>query len=234
VIEMDIEKAREILKIEDDLPEELLSRCDAIWIYSEREGEPHALLTSGKHSDGYINLNALLQFPNLCQILAKQLIQKWINEWPKIPYKKVDVVASSTFAATPLGQEVARQLGTMFVFTEKDGDQQKWSGRFDLPEGATILQAEELITTLGTTRKVKEAILNANPNVKFLGANGKTLVLTVFHRPEKFPIPDTDYEVVSLIAKEIHNWDPDKCPLCQKGSPALKPKPNWQRFIEHR
>lgn len=231
---MDLGKAREILEIEDGSPEEILNQCDAIWMYQGKENEPHAILTSGKHSDGYINLNAVLQFPNLCQILAKQLVQKWIDEWWRAPYENVDVVVSSTFAATSLGEEVAKQLGAMFVFTEKDGDQQKWSGRFELPKGAKILQTEELITTLITTRKVKEAVLTSNPEVEFLEVGGKTLVITVIHRPEKFPIPDDDYEVVSLIPKEIHNWDPDKCPLCKNGSIALKPKPNWQRFIEHR
>jgi orotate phosphoribosyltransferase len=234
VIEMNIGKAREILRIEDGLPEELLSHCDAIWIYSEKAGEPHAILTSGAHSNGYINLNAVLQFPNLCQILAKQLIEAWINEWPQVSYKKVDAIASTTFAAIPLGQEVAKQLRAMFVFTEKKEGQQKWSGRFELPEGATILQVEELITTLGTARQVKEAILVSNPSVKFLGVNGKTIVMTVVHRPARLPIPDTDYIVASLITKEIHNWAPELCPLCEKGSPALKPKLNWQRFMEYR
>lgn len=229
-MKMEIEKARKILRIKDESPERLLEICDAIWIYEGNE--PHALLTSGNHSDGYINLNAVLQFPNLCEILARKTIEKLeekCHHW--IP---IDIIASSTFAAPPYGQELGRQLKSMFVFTEKEGDQQKWTGRFEIPEGAIIQQAEELITTLGTTRKVKEAILGSNPKVKFLKVDGKTVVMTVVHRPEKLPIIYEDYTVIALIEKEIHAWAPNECPLCQKGSSALKPKPNWQRFIEHR
>lgn len=225
---MEIGGAREILEIRDGSVENLLRQCDASWFYEGKNNEPHALLTSGKHSDGYINLNAVLQFPNLGEILAEQMKYKLMDVWP------IDAVVSSSFAAITFGQELARQIGAIFVFTEKEGQEQKWSGRFELPKGAKILQVEELITTLITTRKVKEAVLTSNPEVEFVEVGGKTLVVTIVHRPEKFPIPDDDYEVVSLIPKEIHNWEPDKCPLCKKGSPVLKPKPNWQRFIEHR
>jgi orotidine-5'-phosphate decarboxylase len=226
-----LEKIRKILEIEEGQPEELLKNCNAIWIYSGKEGEPHALLASGKHSDGYINLNAVLQFPNLCQILAHKLIEKLKAQG--ITREKIDAVASSSFAAITFGQEVARQLNVLFVFTEKEGDEQKWSGRFELPKGCRILQVEELVTTLGTTEKVKKAILEKNPDVRFLEIDGKTVVATIFHRPDRLPIDYPHYKVIALIEKEIHNWDPNECPLCQKGSEALKPKQNWQKFLEY-
>ncbi len=228
---MDLVKARKILKIKDELPEKLLEICEAIWIYQGKPGEPHALLTSGKHSDGYINLNAVLQFPNLCEILARKSIEKLKKEG--IDLEKIDVIASSSYAAIALGQEVARQLRAIFVFTEKEQKEQRWSGRFEIPSGSTILQVEELITTLGTTRKVKKAILAQNPNVNFLEKEGKTIVATIVHRPEKLPKTYSDYHVIALIEKEIHVWESNECPLCKKGSQVLKAKPNWERFIKH-
>jgi len=237
VIKIELEKARKILKIKSGSPEKLLEICEAIWIYEGKKGEPHVLLTSGKHSDGYINLNAVLQFPNLSEILARKAIEKLRKEG--IDLEKIDVVASSSYAAITFGQDIARQLKAIFVFTEKEGKKegkkQKWTGRFEIPKGSTILQVEELITTLGTTRRVKKAILNANPTVHFLKRGAKkALVLTIVHRPEKIPITYSDYEVIALIEKEIHSWPPEECPLCQKGSKALKPKPNWEKFIKHR
>ncbi|MFH0859191.1 MAG: hypothetical protein V1868_01060 [Patescibacteria group bacterium] len=229
---MNIERARKILSIETGSPEELMQTPDALWIYAGKNGEPHAVLTSGKHSDGYINTNAVLKFTNLCEILAGQLIAALGQRG--IIMKQIDAVVSSSFAAITFGQEVARQLKTLFVFTEKVGGEQKWGGRFELPAGAKILQVEELITTTHTTRKVKKAVLDSNPQVEFLGINGKTVVVTIVYRPEDLSKEDPEFEVIALIPKEIHIWDPDKCPLCKKDSPALKPKPNWQRFIEHR
>lgn len=225
-------RAREILEMTAGEPEELLGICQAIWIYAGKEGEPHALLVSGKHSDGYINLNVVLQFPHLSEILARRLIENLKEQG--ITREKIDAVVSSSFAALTFGQELARQLNVLFVFTEKAGEEQKWSGRFELPPGARILQVEELITTLHTTRRVKEAVLAAHPTVKFLKVNGKTIVATAVYRPDDLSKEEPDFQIIALIPKEIHNWDPGQCPLCQKGSPALKPKPNWQRFIEHR
>lgn len=229
-VRMDVEKARKILTIKNIEPKEALKLCDAIWIYEGKREEPHALLTSGKHSDGYINLNAVLQFPNLCKILASHLIELLRRE--KITREKIDAVVSSSFAAITFGYEVARQLGVIFAFTEKKGNEQEWSGRFELLEGVKILQVEELVTTLCTARKVKNAVLSANPKVKFAELGGKTVVATIVWRPEKLPPEEPDYNVISLISKEIHNWDPEECPLCQKGSPALRPKSNWQRFLD--
>lgn len=230
---MDIETARKTLGLDAKLitSESVFAWCDAIWIYRGFEDEPHALLASEKHSDGYINLNAVLQFPNLCAILAKDLIKE-LGEHG-ITTGNVDAVVSSSFAALTLGQEVARQLEAMFVFTEKEGDEQKWTGRFEVPEGTRILQVEELITTLGTTRKVKEAVWNSNPQVQSIKIDGKTVVATVFYRPDNLAKTELDYQIIPLIQKEIHNWFSEECPLCKKGSPALKPKPNWQRFLEY-
>jgi len=232
VIKIELEKARKILKIKSGSPEKLLEICEAIWIYQGKPGEPHALLTFGKHSDGYINLSAVLQFPNLCEILAKSLIEKLKKEG--IDLKRVDAVASSSYAAITFGQEVARQLKVMFVFTEKEQKEQEWSERFKLPKKARLLQVEELISTLSTTRKVKKAILAQNPDVDFLEKEGKTIVATIVHRPGKLPKTYPDYLVIALMEKEIHVWEPNECPLCKRNSPALKAKPNWEKFIKHR
>ncbi|MBZ9572599.1 hypothetical protein KJA17_00170, partial [Patescibacteria group bacterium] len=109
---------------------------------------------------------------------------------------------------------------------------QVWTGRFDLPAGARILQVEELITTLKTTRAVKEEILKANPEVDFLGMDGKTLVATAVHRPAML-VEYPDYKVIPLMELEIHNWEPEECSLCKEGSKALEPKPNWQEFRKY-
>jgi len=228
-----IDAAKKIAEeIKRALRERLLKEHNAIWAFRGLPEEPHALLASGKHSDGYINLNAALQSPQFCETLAGQLIEELRKQG--ITKEKIDTVVSSSFAAITFGHEVARQLGVDFVFTEKEGDEQKWSGRFELPEGARILQVEELVTTLGTTEKVKQAVLDRNPNVRFIEIDGKTIVATIVHRPDHLPVDYSTHRVIALIEKEIHIWDPEKCPLCQQGSPALKPKPNWQRFIEHR
>ncbi len=229
---MDIIRARAILKLDVSRkkPEEILELAEASWVYQGLPDEPHAILTSGLHSDGYFNVNGALQFSNLCEVLVKKLAR----QLPLTPLLEdgIDAVASSSFAALTFGAEVTRRLGVMSVFTEKKGKDQVWTGRFELPSGSRVLQVEELITTLGTTKKVKRAILEANPDVEFLEEYGRTFVGTVVHRPQKL-VEYPDYKVISLIGVEVHNWEVEVCPLCEGGSVAKAPKPNWQEFQKY-
>ncbi len=125
--------------------------------------------------------------------------------------------------------EVARLKRAVFVFTEKTGEEQIWSGRFDVPEKATFVHVEDLITTTGTVDKVHNEMIKAVPNIQFSGINGKAIVLSVVHRPERLMVYP-NYEVVSLIEQEVHSWEQSECPICKKGSEPLKPKPNWAKF----
>lgn len=232
---MDIKEAREILRLssQEITVQKAFKVCSAYWVYKGNSGEPHPLLASKLHSDGYLNLNAVLQFSNLCRFLAREIAVKIAEESISKRLKSVDVVVSSSFAAISLGQVVADELGVISVFTEKKNGDQVWTGRFELPSGARILQVEELITTLGTTQKVRAAVLEENSNVEFVKSDGKTVVATVVHRPLSLPIDYPDYKVIPLIALEIHKWEPEKCPLCKKGSVALEPKPNWLKFVKY-
>ncbi len=230
---MDIEEARHIMSLGEVSREvkDMFEICNALWIYQGSPNEPHALLTKGGHSDAYFNVNAVTQFPNFRRRLGLDIMLKLADAG--IIMKDVDVVVSSTYAATSIGQEVADYLDAMFVFTEKDGKDQIWSGRFEIPSGARVLQVEELITTLSTTEKVRGAVLKDNSDpVEFIEKDGKVVVATIVHRPSKLPMNYSSYEVMALMEVEVHNWDPEECPLCKQGSEALKPKPNWQKFLQ--
>ncbi len=227
MIELDIIKERGILKIQEGdeyTVRVLFGLCNALWFW--QKGEPHAIFVSGRHSDCYVNCNRVLRFTNLNRILAEQLVRKLIRKG--ITGDKIDWVVSSAYAAIPFGQEVAKQLNTCFGFTEKDGKGQLWK-RFEIPENAVVLQVEELITTMHTTREVRDAILKDNPcqNFRFLEKDGKTVVVSLVHRPNNLSVEYPDYEVISLMEMEMRTWKPEDCPLCKRGSLSLKPKDNW-------
>ena len=203
-------------------------KCSAMWTYQGQEGEPHALLAKGGHSDGYFNVNVVTQFPSFCNDFAWRISKKLLEEGT------IDAVVSSSYAAIPFGHAVAKELEAVFVFTEKQGKEQVWAGRFELPKGTRVLQVEELITTMGTTESVRQAVQKDNPNpVEFVEIDGKVAVATIVHRPAELPIEYSDYKVVALMEREVHNWLPEECPLCKDGSEALKPKPNWAEFARY-
>ena len=209
---------------------ELFKICDAIWIHNGNPKGPHAQLVSGLHSDGYINCSKVLKHTNLKMILARRLIEK-IRQEKTLWGWNFDYVVSSSMAAITIGDTVATLNKATFVYTEKEAGKQVLK-RFKIPKGAVVLQIEELITTLETTRKVTNAILY-NPVDFVRDENGKIIVGTIVHRPEKLPVTYKSYKVIPLIEIEIHNWDPKKCPLCRGGSKALKPKENWRLFLKY-
>ena len=206
---------------------EIFKMCDAYWKYQGLSKEPYALLAGGGHSDIYFNVPEVTKF----SILRKFFVAKIAMTLLSNEIEDVDFIVSSSEAARPIGQEVDNVLKVASVFTEKEGKDQKWTGRFILPAGTILLHIEELITSLGTTEKVEKAVLENNPNsIKFVRIDGKIVVITIVHRPEKVPKNYRDHKVLALLETEAHNWPAEECPLCKKGSEALLPKPNWKRF----
>ena len=231
---MDIEEFRELLKFNPKglKADEVLQKYNAYWVYGGKEGEYHALLSTKKHSGFYCNVNYALEFPNAENYLAELLANKVESLLEEHGIKNLDCIVSSSFAAITFGKAMSSKLGVASIFTEKKDDKQVLTGRFELPPKTCLLQGEELITTLNTTKMVNKAVLRENPDVIFLEIDGKTIVVTIVHRPDKiknYP----DYKVVSIIEKEVPNWEPEKCPLCEKGSKALPPKPNWSLFMSY-
>lgn len=210
---------------------EILKACDAVWIYDGNPEKPHAILTSGLHSNAYFNLSKVLQYPNVVQIFASQLIKK-LQETVNI--REVDWVVGSPYASITFSFEVARQIGAFHGYCEKSQDDPKklvWK-RFEIPEGKKVLQIEELITTGSTLLKIREAIKNENPySVKFIPFIG-----TIVFRPPRLPviyeIEGEEIEIVSLFEKEVFAFPPEQCRLCKQGSKALKPKEHWKELTK--
>lgn len=232
---MDIAKVRKILrKDESDFVsvEDTFRECEAIWTYHGYPQEPHPLLASKKHSNGFSDVNQVLQFSNYRKKITKIVVAALAARG--ITKDNVDFIVSSSEAARPFGQELETQMGVASVFTEKLGDDQVWTGRFEFPEGSRVLQAEELITTIGTTEKVRDAILKNPYPFEFVTLDGKPLVVTVVHRPPELPKTYDNYTVMAVMEKAIQAWEKDQCPICREhpDSPVLSFKPNRAKFME--
>ena len=211
-------------------PEEILNWLiilDGYWEHSGDPNMPHAELTSGKHSNGFADWWRLLSYSHLCQIVANQLVRK-IKKYG-ITFKREDWCIGSAYAAVDLSKDVANILGIRHGIAEKGEDKKMLWNRLTIQKGELVLQVEELITTigdpatLGTLERVKKGIIDGNAiqPVEFQPIAG-----ILFNRSGKKEFEGTS--LVSLIEKNIVNWDSKEvCPLCKKGSKALRPKQNW-------
>jgi orotate phosphoribosyltransferase len=207
---------------------------ETLWLHSGNPEHPHAELTSGKCSNGFVNVLKALKHTNLCLIFADQLIRTLVAHDPNFLEKsrRPHWVIGSDHASANLSFAVAAQLNAQHDFTEKkkvDGEEQQIWNRFQIARDARILQVEELVTTLKTLRSVRQGVREGNEEpITFL-----PYTITVVHRSA-----ETVFEgdpILYLVHYDIETWDsPDVCPLCKAGSERIRPKgaANWARLTQ--
>lgn len=200
--------------------EHMLKLVGGFWLHNGDPAAPHAELTSGKCSDGFINVLLLLKYPRVCWLLAEDLATNFLESG----LRKPDWVIGSDHAAATLSYEVARQLGAMHAFTEKrqeDGKKyQDWKRETIAPD-ELVLQVEELVSTTSTLQQVRNGIISGNAHpVRFADIS-----LCLVHRSPDFEFAGKPIDY--LFHYDIQAWEQDKCPLCAGGSKRLRPKQHW-------
>lgn len=231
---LELTDPKELLQIDSILPEHtlftpeeithLFRLAGALWQYEPGSGKPHAVLTSGLHSDGFIDTLELLTYTPVCDKLARQLVHhiRQVYDGP------IDWVIGSDHAGADFSQSVARVLKSRHAFTEKekgaDGEVQTWK-RHTIEEGEVVLQVEELITTMTTLSRVRAGIKLGNTYPVMYAP----IVGIAVNRS-----PHTAFEgspIVQLVNYRFTTYEPDTCALCKEGSEAIvKPKLNWKRL----
>lgn len=203
-------------------PEEIdhiLGLCDALWLHSGDPSAPHAELTRGMCSDGFVDVLRALSFTNVCRIMGLMMARK-----ARERLDRVDWVIGSDHAAVALSHSVGTWLCARHDSTEKGpGKTQLWN-RFTIAPGEVVLQVEELVTSTRTLQAVRNGIRQGNPEkVEFA-----PLVMTLVHRSKVHEIEGSP--IFHLVHYDIKTWDPEVCPLCAAGSRPLRPKQNWRKL----
>jgi orotate phosphoribosyltransferase len=166
----------------------------------------HFRLTSGLHSDEYLQCALVLQHPKIAERFGRELAAR---------LEACDVVASPAIGGLIIGHEVARALGARFIFTERDPSSGKMTLRrgFSVRPGETAVVIEDVVTTGGSTREVIDVLRAAGATV--LGAG--SIVDRSGGRAE-LGVPR-----VALATLDVIAYAPEDCPLCKKGIPVEKP-----------
>lgn len=167
----------------------------------------HFLLSSGRHSNQYLQCALLLQYPSDAAETGRQLAKLFQDE-------AIDVVVGPALGGVIIAHEVARALNVRCLFTErKDGKMQLRRG-FSIKPNERVLIIEDVVTTGGSVREVID-VLNAM-QAKIIGIG------SIFNRSGKTKLfGDIPYRALETI--EIESYLPEECPLCKQGIPAVKP-----------
>lgn len=168
----------------------------------------HFLLTSGRHSDTYIQCARVLEQPRITKLLALETVDRLPDE----VRQKITLVVSPAVGGILFGFAVADALDTAMVFTERVDGVMTLRRAFDIPVGAQVLIAEDVVTSGGSVQEVVDV-------VRQCGADVVAVVSLVDRGGEaKFNEP-----FFPLIRRDTPSWHPDDCKLCKEGVEIYSP-----------
>ncbi len=166
----------------------------------------HFVLRSGLHSEYFFQCAQVCQYLNHVERLAELLLEK-------LGDTRFETVLAPAMGGLVIGQEVARQSGSRFIFVEKENDRLALRRGFRIAPGERILVVEDVVTRGGRAR---EAIDIAAAE----GGAPQALAVLVDRSAgnASFSVP-----LVSLVHLNFPTYAPDALPAHLKGTPAVKP-----------
>jgi len=166
----------------------------------------HFLLTSGRHSSQYFQCAQVLKYPQhnatICGLIA--------DHFKDI---EIDIVISPAIGGIVVGQEVARQLGKVSIFAEREDKVLTLRRGFLIEEGKKYLVCEDVVTTGGSVFEVIEIIKRGGGIVTGVG-----YIVDRSNNKVQFGVPQ-----FSTLQLEVVSYSPEECPLCKQNIPAIKP-----------
>ena len=158
----------------------------------------HFKLTSGRHSDTYVEKARVFEQPALTYRFAEAIAAA---------HPGVRAVVSPAVGAIPLGFAVAHTAGARFLYTERVEGRMAFRRGFALEPDEPTLVVEDVITTGGSAADVADL-------VRASGAALAGVAALVDRSPEPPGFP-----LQAVIRVEARSWDPAECPLCTEGTP---------------
>jgi orotate phosphoribosyltransferase len=166
----------------------------------------HFLLSSGRHSDQYLQSALILQYPDIAEKLGQALAEKFKGT-------EIDVVVGPAMGGIIVAHETARALGVRALFTERVDGMVSLRRGFSLREGEKALICEDVVTTGKSVKEVIALLESLKVEIAGVGflvdrSNGET---------------SFGYQAQALLTLDVTSYDPDDCPLCRRGIPYIKP-----------
>lgn len=176
----------------------------------ERKGavlNGHFVLSSGRHSDVFVQKFRVLEHPRLTQSIGEAIAQAWPEGF--------DVVASPALGAVVLGFSVALASNARFVFAERDDGRLALRRGFEIRPHERVLVVEDVITTGGSAAEVVSLIAESDGRCIGVGA--------LLDRADATRSVDLGVPLRALVKLPAQSWDPSECPLCATNQPIVDP-----------
>ncbi len=165
----------------------------------------HFLLTSGRHSDRYIEKFRLLENPIALDKISVAMAEPFADQ-------DVELVLSAAVGGILLAGGVGRHLGLKHIFSERVDGKMELRRGFTIEEGTRVLIVEDIVTTGGSIFELIE-----------LAQHHKADIVGVMYLVDRssstidFGVPSK-----SLLSLPSRSWEIEECPLCADKTPITQ------------
>ncbi len=172
--------------------------------------EGHFVLSSGRHSDRYVEKFDLLRQPKATERACAGMVELVRDLGP------FDVVAGPTTGGILLAFEIGRQLDKPAAYAERAESgslAREFRRGTTFTPGARVLVVDDILTTGGSVRETLAA----------LGEHDVQPVAVAVLVDRSGGKVELGLPLYALSHMQIDTWDTDVCPLCRQSVPITKP-----------
>lgn len=163
--------------------------------------EGHFLLTSGRHSNRYLQCAKIFRNTKYSEELCAALAEKYKDAG-------VEVVIGPAMGAVQMAYEVSRALQCENFFTERDENGKMALRRgFAVEPGEKVLIVEDVVTTGGSVKEVIDLVRAAGGDVVGVGS-----IVDRTGGKIDFGVP-----FKAVYSADVTSWEKEDCPLCKEG-----------------
>ena len=169
----------------------------------------HFVLSSGRHSDAYVEKFDLLRHPRQTAAACALIADRYRGAG-------IDVVVGPTTGGVILAFETGRQLDAGAAYAERAADgapEREFRRGTTFAAGARVLVVDDILTTGGSVRETLTALrqepVEIAAVVVLVDRSGGAINVGV--------------PLHALATLEVASWDSADCPLCAAGEPLTRP-----------
>jgi orotate phosphoribosyltransferase len=183
--------------------------------------EGHFKLSSGNHSQFYLQSAKVLEDPKTAKLLADELAKQI-----KASNLEIDTVCAPALGGLIAGFALATALDVRSIFAERVNGNMTIRRGFEIKKGEKVLMCEDIITTGGSAMEAAQVVKELGGEIVGVAA----LANRGFCHRENSNITTKpncklpqDIPFFALADFTFEMYSPDECPLCKDGSEAIKP-----------
>ncbi|WP_294963659.1 orotate phosphoribosyltransferase [Sulfurimonas sp.] len=181
----------------------------------------HFKLSSGNHSQFYLQSAKVLENPKTAKLLADELALQI-----KASGLEIDTVCAPALGGLIAGFALAQALDVRFIFAERVEGVMNIRRGFEVSKGEKVLMCEDIITTGGSAMEAASVVKELGGEIVGVAA----LANRGFCKRENSDVETKpncklpqDIPFFALADFTFKMYAPDACPLCKDGSEAIKP-----------